>query len=168
MGQLNAVITGITAKVPDYILTNDELATIVNTSDEWIMTRVGIKERRILKGEQQGISALGTPAVKELLEKTNTAPEEVDAVIFATSTPDHFFPSAASIVAKIMVSKMLSALIWKSPVQDLCMDWRFAMVSSRQVSTKRSFCWLVIKCRLLPIIVTVPPVLFSVMQWERS
>jgi len=99
MGQLNAVITGITAKVPDYILTNDELATIVDTSDEWIMTRVGIKERRILKGEHQGISVLGTPAVRELLEKTKTAPEEVDAVIFATSTPDHFFPSSASIVA---------------------------------------------------------------------
>ena len=79
MGQLNALITGITAKVPDYILTNEELSTIVDTSDEWIMTRVGIKERRILKGEQQGISVLGTDAVQELLEKTNTAPEEIDA-----------------------------------------------------------------------------------------
>lgn len=100
MRQLNAVITGITAKVPDYILTNEELATMVDTSDEWIMTRVGIKERRILKGEQQGISVLGTAAVEELLVKTGTAPDEVDAVIFATSTPDHIFPSAASIVAE--------------------------------------------------------------------
>ncbi len=100
MGQLNAVITGIAAKVPDYILTNEELSTMVDTSDEWIMTRVGIKERRILKGEQQGISVLGTPAVKELLQKTNTAPQEIDALIFATSSPDHFFPSAASIVAE--------------------------------------------------------------------
>ncbi|MFA7493581.1 MAG: beta-ketoacyl-ACP synthase III [Proteiniphilum sp.] len=100
MGQLNAVITGIAAKIPDYILTNDELATIVDTTDEWIMTRVGIKERRILKGEQQGISVLGTAAVKELLVKTGTAPQDVDAVIFATSTPDHIFPSAASIVAE--------------------------------------------------------------------
>lgn len=100
MRQLNAVITGITAKVPDYILTNEELSTMVNTSDEWIMTRVGIKERRILKGEQQGISVLGTEAVKELLAKTNTSPDEVDVVIFATSTPDHIFPSAASIVAE--------------------------------------------------------------------
>lgn len=100
MRRLNAVITGITAKVPDYILTNEELSTIVDTSDEWIMTRVGIKERRILKGEQQGISVLGTAAVEELLVKTNTTPEEVDVVIFATSTPDHFFPSAASIVAE--------------------------------------------------------------------
>jgi len=100
MKQLNAVITGITASVPDYILTNEELSKMVDTSDEWIMTRVGIKERRILKGEQQGISVLGTQAVKELLVKTHTSPAEIDAVIFATSTPDHLFPSAASIVAE--------------------------------------------------------------------
>ena len=100
MKNLNAVITGITAAVPDYILTNEELSKMVDTSDEWIMTRVGIKERRILKGEQQGISVLGTRAVKELLQKTNTRPEEVDGVIFATTTPDHFFPSTASIVAE--------------------------------------------------------------------
>lgn len=100
MKTLNAVITGITAAVPDYILTNEELSKMVDTSDEWIMTRVGIKERRILKGEEQGISVLGTRAVKELLEKTNTKPEEVDGVIFATTTPDHAFPSTASIVAE--------------------------------------------------------------------
>jgi 3-oxoacyl-[acyl-carrier-protein] synthase-3 len=100
MTNLNAVITGITAAVPDYILTNEELSRMVDTSDEWIMTRVGIKERRILKGEEQGISVLGTKAVKELLEKTNTRPEEVDGVVFATTTPDHLFPSAASIVAE--------------------------------------------------------------------
>ncbi|MDD2315199.1 MAG: beta-ketoacyl-ACP synthase III [Proteiniphilum sp.] len=98
--QLNAVITGIAASVPDYILTNEELSAMVDTSDEWIVTRVGIKERRILKGEQQGISVLGTQAVKELLTKTATSATEIDAVIFATSTPDHIFPSAASIVAE--------------------------------------------------------------------
>ncbi len=100
MKQLNAVITGITASLPDYVLTNEELSRLVDTSDEWIMTRVGIKERRILKGEEQGISVLGTEAVEELLKKTGTRPEEVDAVVFATSTPDHIFPSAASIVAE--------------------------------------------------------------------
>ncbi len=100
MKRLNAVITGITAAVPDYILTNEELSTMVDTTDEWITTRVGIKERRILKGEHQGISVLGTQAVKELLAKTRTAPAEIDAVIFATSTPDHIFPSAASMVAE--------------------------------------------------------------------
>jgi 3-oxoacyl-[acyl-carrier-protein] synthase-3 len=100
MKQLNAVITGIAASVPDYILTNEELSRMVDTSDEWIMTRVGIRERRILKGEHQGISVLGTKAVEELLIKTHSSPDEIDAVIFATSTPDHLFPSAASIVAE--------------------------------------------------------------------
>ena len=100
MTNINAVITGISASVPDYILTNEELSKMVDTTDEWIMSRVGIKERRILKGEGVGISVLGTNAVKDLLEKTNTKPEEVDAVVFATTTPDHPFPSSASIVAE--------------------------------------------------------------------
>jgi 3-oxoacyl-[acyl-carrier-protein] synthase-3 len=100
MKQLNAVITGIAASVPEYILTNEELSTMVDTTDEWIMTRVGIRERRILKGEKQGVSVLGTKAVNELLTKTHTAPDAIDALVFATSTPDHFFPSSASIVAE--------------------------------------------------------------------
>lgn len=100
MKKINAVITGIGAGIPDYILTNQELSEMVDTTDEWIMSRVGIKERRILKGEGQGISVLGTQAVEELLEKTNTRPEEIDAVVFATTTPDHLFPSTASIVAE--------------------------------------------------------------------
>lgn len=100
MEKINAAITGISACVPDYILTNDEISTMVDTNDEWITTRVGIKERRILKGENKGVSELGSPAVAELLRKTNTRPEEIDALIFATSTPDHIFPSAASIVAE--------------------------------------------------------------------
>lgn len=97
---LNAVITGIAAGIPEYVLTNDELSRMVDTSDEWIMTRVGIKERRILKGEAQGVSVLGTQAVEELLRKTGAKAEEIDAVIFATTTPDHLFPSTASIVAE--------------------------------------------------------------------
>lgn len=100
MKTLNAVITGIAAGIPDYVLTNDELSRMVDTSDEWIMTRVGIKERRILKGEGQGVSVLGTQAVEDLLRKTGAKPEEIDAVIFATTTPDHLFPSTASIVAE--------------------------------------------------------------------
>ena len=99
MSTINAVITGISACVPDYVLTNDELSKMVDTSDEWITTRVGIKERRILKGEGQGISVLGSKAVSDLLKKTKTRAEDIDAVVFATSTPDHILPSAASIVA---------------------------------------------------------------------
>ncbi|MDO5524386.1 MAG: beta-ketoacyl-ACP synthase III [Bacteroidia bacterium] len=100
MKNINAVITGIAAGIPDYVLTNEELSTMVDTTDEWIMTRVGIKERRILKGEGQGVSVLGTQAVEELLKKTNTSASDIDAVVFATTTPDHAFPSTASIVAE--------------------------------------------------------------------
>ena len=98
MKKNNAVITGIGAYVPEYVLTNDELSTIVDTSDEWIMTRVGIKERRILKGEGKGASDMGAEAVKNLLEKTDTKPEEVDLLICATVTPDHPFPGTSAII----------------------------------------------------------------------
>ena len=98
--RMNAVITGIAASIPDYILTNEELSHMVDTSDEWITTRVGIKERRILKGEAQGVSVLASKAIAELLDKTNTTSEEVDTIVFATCTPDHLLPSTASIVAE--------------------------------------------------------------------
>ena len=100
MKTVNAVITGIASALPDYRLTNEELSQMVDTNDEWIMTRVGVKERRILKGDGQGVSVLGIEAVNTLLKKTNTRPEEVDAIILATTTPDHIFPSTASIVAE--------------------------------------------------------------------
>ncbi|MPQ48548.1 beta-ketoacyl-ACP synthase III [Marinifilum sp. N1E240] len=99
MSKINAVITGVGAYLPDYILTNDELSTMVDTSDEWIMTRIGIKERRILKGEGKGSSDLGQKAVEELLRKTGTSPEEVDLLICATVTPDMQFPATANIIS---------------------------------------------------------------------
>ena len=74
--------------MPEYRLTNQELSEMVETSDEWIMQRVGIRERRILKGEGKGTSDLGEPAVRGLLEKTGTSPDEVDLLICATITPD--------------------------------------------------------------------------------
>jgi 3-oxoacyl-[acyl-carrier-protein] synthase-3 len=95
----NAAITGVHAWVPDYILTNDELATMVDTSDEWITTRTGIKERRILKGDHQGTSVIGIAAVRGLLEKTATPPEDVDLLICATTTPDMPFPATGNIIA---------------------------------------------------------------------
>lgn len=99
MSKLRAAIKGIHGYVPEYILTNDELAKMVDTSDEWIMTRIGIKERHILKGEGKGSSDLGAEAIKGLLEKTNTKPEEIDMIICATVTPDMQFPATASIIA---------------------------------------------------------------------
>ena len=99
MGKITAAITGIQGYVPDYILTNKELATMVDTNDEWITTRTGVKERRILKGEGKGSSDMGAEAVKGLLKKTNTAAEEIDLIICATATPDMIFPSTACIIA---------------------------------------------------------------------
>jgi 3-oxoacyl-[acyl-carrier-protein] synthase-3 len=96
--KLRAAITGIHGWVPDYRLTNQELSTMVDTSDEWIMQRVGIKERRILKGEDMGSSELGYRAVLGLLEKTGTSPDEIDLLICATITPDMMFPATANII----------------------------------------------------------------------
>jgi 3-oxoacyl-[acyl-carrier-protein] synthase III len=98
MEKLRAAITGINAWVPEYRLTNQELSKMVDTSDEWIMQRVGIKERRILKGEGLGTSDMGEQAVKGLLEKTNTSPEDIDLLICATVTPDMSFPATANII----------------------------------------------------------------------
>ncbi|MGE0772380.1 MAG: beta-ketoacyl-ACP synthase III [Cyclobacteriaceae bacterium] len=98
MTKIRAAITGVGGYVPDYILTNQELETIVETSDEWITTRTGIKERRILKGEGLGVSYMGTKAVQEMLAKTNTDPKDIDLIIFATVTPDMQFPATANLV----------------------------------------------------------------------
>ena len=98
MEKINAVITGIGGYVPDYILNNEELSRMVDTSDEWIMTRVGIKERRILTEEGLGTSYLARKAAKELMAKTGVDPDTIDALIVTTTTPDYKFPSTASIV----------------------------------------------------------------------
>ena len=99
MTKVRAAITGVGGYVPDYVLTNQELETMVDTSDEWITSRTGIKERRILKGENKGVSVLGIEAVKDLLAKTNVDPKEIDLIIFATVTADMTFPATANIVA---------------------------------------------------------------------
>lgn len=99
MGKITAAITGVGGFVPDYILTNDELSRMVDTTDEWIMTRIGIKERRILKGEGLGTSDIAIHAVNELLRKTNTSPNEVDMLICGVVTPDMQFPATANIIS---------------------------------------------------------------------
>lgn len=99
MEKPRASITGVHAWVPEYRLTNQELSKMVDTSDEWIMQRVGIKERHILKGEGLGTSDMGEKAVRGLLEKTNTSPDEIDLVICATVTPDMAFPATANIIS---------------------------------------------------------------------
>tara|TARA_B100001142_G_scaffold330074_1_gene396033 strand:+ start:7383 stop:8384 length:1002 start_codon:yes stop_codon:yes gene_type:complete len=99
MTKTRAVITGIEGYVPDYVLTNKELETYVDTNEEWIISRTGIKERRILKEEGLGSSFLGIKAVEGLLKKTNILAEDIDLIICATATPDMIFPSNACIIA---------------------------------------------------------------------
>ena len=99
MTDKKAIITGIEAYLPEYVLTNEELATMVDTSDEWIMSRVGIRERRILKENGLGTSYMGEQAVKKLLESTGTKPEEIDLLICATVSPDMLFPATANIIS---------------------------------------------------------------------
>ena len=98
MGKINAVITGIGGYVHDYVLNNEELSRMVDTSDEWIMTRVGIKERHILTEEGLGTSYMARKAAKQLIKKTGVDPDTIDALIVTTTTPDYKFPSTASIV----------------------------------------------------------------------
>ena len=99
MEKINAVITGVGGYVPDYILDNEEMSRIVDTSDEWIMERIGVKTRHILKPEQgSGTSYLMTRAAQQLLRKTGADPNTIELVICATTTPDYHFPSTASLV----------------------------------------------------------------------
>lgn len=98
MSDILAAITGVQGYVPDYILTNKELESMVDTNDEWISSRTGIKERRILKGDGVAASDMGYEMVKGLLEKTNTKPEEIDLVICATITGDMIFPDTANTI----------------------------------------------------------------------
>ena len=98
MEKINAVITGVGGYVPDYVLTNEEISRMVDTNDEWIMTRIGVKERRILNEEGLGTSYMARKAAKQLMQKTASNPDDIDAVIVATTTPDYHFPSTASIL----------------------------------------------------------------------
>ena len=99
MTKLNAVITATGAYLPEYRLTNEELSTMVDTNDEWIMTRVGIKERRILKEEGEGASFMGAKAIDDLIRKSGVSRDEIDLVVCATVTPDAPIPSTAAIIA---------------------------------------------------------------------
>ncbi len=99
MTKIRAAITGVGGYVPDYVLDNFELSRMVDTSDEWIMQRIGIKERRILKEKGKATSDMGSWAVKQLLEKTGTDPAEVDFLICPTITPDMSFPATSNLIA---------------------------------------------------------------------
>lgn len=99
MDFIKAAITSVGGYVPDYILTNKELETMIDTNDEWIRSRTGISERRILKEPGKGSSFMAAKAVKEILQKKSLDPAEVDCIICATVTPDMVFPATANVVA---------------------------------------------------------------------
>lgn len=99
MSKIHAVITGVGGYVPEYVLDNHELSTMMDTSDEWITTRVGIKERRILKEPNVGPSFMAVKAAEELFAKTGVKPDEIDLVLVATTTSDYIFPSCAAVIS---------------------------------------------------------------------
>lgn len=103
--RITAKITGVGHYLPDYVLTNAELEKLVETNDEWIVSRTGIKERRILKDPEKGTSFMATQAALEVLEQTGTNPEDIDAIIMATVTPDYPFPATACIVQENIGAK---------------------------------------------------------------
>jgi len=121
MSKISAGITGINGWVPEYRLTNDELSTMVETTDEWIMQRIGIKERRILK--EGATSDMGAEAVKGLLKKTGSSPESVEMLICATITSDYHFPSTANLIS----DKVGLKNAWSYDISAACSGFLFAL-----------------------------------------
>ena len=130
-----AAITGVQGYVPDYVLTNAELEKLVDTNDEWIVSRTGIKERRILKGEGKGTSHMAAEAVKGLLAKTNTRPEEVELLICATTTPDYIFPSTSTLVCDMVGTRNVGSF----DVQAACSGFIYALTVGMQFIESGNF-----------------------------
>ncbi|MFD1628914.1 beta-ketoacyl-ACP synthase III [Pseudopedobacter beijingensis] len=128
MDKIHAAITAVNGYVPDYVLTNQELETMVDTNDEWITSRTGIKERRILKDSSLATSDLAVPAVQGLLEKRGISAKEIDLIIFCTSTPDMLFPATANILA----SKIGADNAWGYDLQAACSGFIFGLTTGAQ------------------------------------
>jgi 3-oxoacyl-[acyl-carrier-protein] synthase-3 len=128
MSKIQAAITGVGSYVPEYILTNSELEKMVDTTDAWITSRTGIKERRILKGEGKGSSHMGIEAVKQLLKKTNTDPKDIDLLICATTTPDFVFPATANLIA----SEVGATNSFSYDMQAACSGFLYSLAAASQ------------------------------------
>jgi 3-oxoacyl-[acyl-carrier-protein] synthase-3 len=128
MSRITAAITAVHGYVPDYILTNQELETMVDTNDEWIITRTGIKERRILKGEGLGTSDLAVPAVEALLKKRGIGADEIDLIVFCTTTPDMPFPATANILG----NKIGAKNAWGFDLQAACSGFIYGLTVGAQ------------------------------------
>ncbi len=125
---ITAAITAVEGYLPDFVLTNEELAKMVDTNDEWITSRTGIKERRILKGKDQGSSVMAAEAVKRLCEKRKISPEEIDLLILATVTGDYIFPATANVVC----DKVGAKNAWSYDINAACSGFIFALVTGAQ------------------------------------
>ena len=123
MQKITAAITAIGGFVPEYRLTNKELEKMVDTTDEWIKTRTGIEERRILKGEGLATSDMGAPAVLELCRKRGISPEEIDCIIVATVTPDMVFPATGNLIS----DKIGAKNAWSYDMNAACSGFVFAI-----------------------------------------
>lgn len=128
MQKIRAAITAVNSYTPDYILTNKELETMVDTNDEWITTRTGIKERRILKGEGLGTSDMAVPAVQGLLKKRGIAAEEIDLIIFCTTTPDMPFPASANLLG----DKIGAINAWGFDLNAACSGFIYGLTTGSQ------------------------------------
>lgn len=128
MQKINAAITAVGGYVPDYVLTNAELEKMVDTTDEWIQSRTGIKERRILKGEGKGTSDLAVGAIKQIFEKRGIDPKEIDLIICATTTPDYQFPATANVIS----DKLGMANAFGYDINAACSGFLFALNTGAQ------------------------------------
>jgi 3-oxoacyl-[acyl-carrier-protein] synthase III len=125
---VRATITGVHGHLPDYVLTNAELASMVDTTDDWITERTGIRTRHILKGKGMGSSHMGAEAVRGLLDKTRTLPKEVDLLICATTTPDFVFPSTANLICDMVGIRNIGSF----DVQAACSGFLYAVTIAKQ------------------------------------
>lgn len=128
MGKIHAAITAVNGYVPPDVLTNEDLEKMVDTNDEWIMSRTGIKERRILKGDGLATSDMAVPAVEGLLKKRGISAEEIDLIIFCTVTPDMIFPATANILA----DKIGAKNAWGFDLQAACSGFLYGLSTGAQ------------------------------------
>lgn len=128
MSAINAAITSVGGYVPDYVMTNKELEKIVDTTDEWITTRTGIKERRILKEEGKATSDMGAEVVKQICEKRGISPEEIDIILVATVTPDMPFPSTSNLIC----DKVGAKNAWGYDLSAACSGFLYALVTGQR------------------------------------
>ena len=134
MTKITAAITAVGKYVPEYILTNEMLEKMVDTNDEWITSRTGIKERRILKGEGKGTSFMAIKAAQELIEKKNLDPKEIELVIVATATPD----MQAAATAVFVATEIGAANAFGFDLEAACSSFLYGMsVASRYIESGR-------------------------------